>query len=337
MRTMLRRTIMVSALTAGLVLSGGAHAEDGPAYGPNLEGFSYPWPVKIFAFPSQRQTLHMAYMDVQPDHPNGRVAVLLHGKNFCAATWEQTIHVLSNAGWRVIATDQIGFCKSDKPENYQFSFGQLALNTHALLESLSIHETTLIGHSTGGMLAIRYALMFPAAVHQLVLVDPVGLEDWQEKGVPYRSVDAWYASERGKTADQIRAYEKKVYYDGHWQPSFEPWVQMLAGMYRGPGRDAVAWNSARLYDMIFTQPVVHEFPKLTVPTVLMIGDKDITAIGGDAASPEVRATLGHYPELGRAATSVIPHARLIEFPALGHTPQLQDPAAFHEKLMDALR
>ena len=111
---------------------------------------------------------------------------------------------------------------------------------------------------------------------------------------------------------------------------------MLAGMYRGPGRDAVAWNSARLYDMIFTQPVVHEFPKLTAPTVLMIGDRDITAIGGDGAPPQVRATLGHYPEMGRAAASAIPHATLIEFPALGHTPQLQDPTAFHEKLMGAL-
>lgn len=334
---MFRRMTIAASLVLGLAVSGNAYAADGPIYGPHLEGFNYPWPARTFTFPSQRQTLHMAYMDVQPAHPNGKVAVLLHGKNFCAVTWEHTIHVLSDAGWRVIAPDQIGFCKSDKPDNYQFSFGQLALNTHALLESLDIHSITLIGHSTGGMLAARYALMFPADLHQLVLVDPVGLEDWQEKGVPYRSVDQWYASERGKTADQIRAYEKRVYYDGHWQASFEPWVQMLAGMYRGPGRDAVAWNSALLYDMIFTQPVVHEFPKLTVPTVLMIGDRDITVIGADGASPEVRATLGHYPEMGRVAASAIPHATLIEFPDLGHTPQFQDPAAFHGKLMGALK
>ena len=41
-----------------------------------------------------------------------------------------------------------------------------------------------MGHSTGGMLAIRYALMFPADIEQLVLVDPIGLEDWKAKGVP---------------------------------------------------------------------------------------------------------------------------------------------------------
>ena len=103
----------------------------------------------------------MAYMDVKPAHPNGRTAVLLHGKNFCAATWQATITALTEAGYRVIAPDQIGFCKSSKPAHYQFSFQQLAGNTHALLDSLGIDKATVMGHSTGGMLAIRYALMYP--------------------------------------------------------------------------------------------------------------------------------------------------------------------------------
>ena len=80
----------------------------------------------------------MAYMDVKPAAPNGGTVVLLHGKNFCAATWQDTIGALSEAGYRVIAPDQIGFCKSTKPAHYQYSFQQLAGNTHALLASLGI-------------------------------------------------------------------------------------------------------------------------------------------------------------------------------------------------------
>ena len=109
---------------------------DGPVYGPRLEGFTYPEPVHRYAFVSQRETLEMMYLDVQPAHPNGRTVVLLHGKNFCAGTWEDTIGVLSRAGYRVVAPDQIGFCKSSKPDRYQYSFQQLAHNTHALLESI---------------------------------------------------------------------------------------------------------------------------------------------------------------------------------------------------------
>jgi pimeloyl-ACP methyl ester carboxylesterase len=307
-----------------------------PIYGEKLEGFAYPWPVQTFKFTSQRQTLHMAYMDVRPDKANGRTAVLLHGKNFCGATWEQTIKFLVKRGYRAIVPDQIGFCKSDKPERYQFTFQQLARNTHDLLAQLGVTKPIVIGHSTGGMLAIRYALMYPSEVDQLVLVDPIGLEDWKALGVPSRTVDEWYAQEGRKTAEQIRNYEKAVYYAGEWRPEYEKWVQMLAGMYRGPGRDAVAWNSALVYDMIYTQPVVYELKDLKVPTVLMIGDKDKTAIGKNTAPPEMRKKLGNYPELGKKAASAIPDARLIEFPDLGHSPQIQDPAAFHKALGEVL-
>ncbi|MCC8401477.1 alpha/beta hydrolase [Paraburkholderia sp. MMS20-SJTN17] len=308
----------------------------GPAYGPELQGFNYPAPVERFDFTSQGVPLQMAYMDVKPAHGNGRTVVLLHGKNFCSATWDPTIRRLSDAGYRVIAPDQIGFCKSSKPEHYQYSFQQLARNTHALLESLGVSDVTVVGHSTGGMLAIRYALMYPRETQQLVLVNPIGLEDWKAKGVPSLSVDQWYQRELKTSADGIRRYEQATYYAGQWRADYEPWVQMLAGMYRGPGKQIVAWNSALLYDMIYTQPVVYELGQLSMPTLLLIGQKDTTAIGKDAAPPEVRAKLGHYPELGRAAAKAIPHATLVEFPDLGHAPQMQDPDAFHKALLDGL-
>ncbi|RKF36607.1 alpha/beta fold hydrolase [Paraburkholderia fungorum] len=308
----------------------------GPAYGPELQGFDYPAPVGQYDFTSQGVALHMAYMDIRPAHANGRTAVLLHGKNFCAATWDTTIRRLSDAGYRVIAPDQIGFCKSSKPEHYQYSFQQLARNTHALLESLGVTDATIIGHSTGGMLAIRYALMYPHETEQLVLVNPIGLEDWKAKGVPSLSVDQWYERELKTTADGIRRYEQATYYAGQWRADYEPWVQMLAGMYRGPGKQIVAWNSALLYDMIYTQPVVYELGHLSMPTLLLIGQKDTTAIGKDAAPPEVRAKIGHYPELGKAAAKAIPHATLVEFADLGHAPQMQDPQAFHQALLGGL-
>ena len=46
--------------------------DDGPTYGPELEGFSYPWPVQHYEFVSQGVPLHMAFMDVKPATPNGR-------------------------------------------------------------------------------------------------------------------------------------------------------------------------------------------------------------------------------------------------------------------------
>jgi pimeloyl-ACP methyl ester carboxylesterase len=326
------------AAVAALLSSGTlAQAESLPRYGARLEGFEYPHPVKTFALTSQAQPLEMAYFDIVPATPNGRTVVLLHGKNFCAATWESSITALSQAGYRVIAPDQVGFCKSSKPQRYQYSFGQLAANTHALLASLGIERATIVGHSMGGMLAARYALQYPASVERLALVNPIGLEDWKAEGVPWRSVDAWNEREQKTSFDSIRDYQRTVYYGGAWKPEYERWVRMLGGMYAGDGREAVAWSQALTSDMVFNQPVVYEFPKIAVPTTLFIGQKDRTAIGKDLAPPDVAKRLGDYPALGRRTAAAIPGATLVEFADLGHSPQVEDPARFNTALLDALR
>ena len=317
---------------------GNACAEGKPiTYGAELEGFLYPYALEHFLFPSQGVDVQMGYMDVAPKgHPNGHTVVLMHGKNFCGATWETTIAVLSIDGYRVIVPDQVGFCSSTKPEHYQYSFQQLAYNTMALLKHLGVTRSILVGHSTGGMLASRFALMYPEAVEKLVMVNPIGLEDWRALGVPGRTVDQWYDRELKLSADSLRQYEKKVYYGGRWKAEYERWVDMLVGLNQGPGHKLVAWNSALTYDMIFTQPVVYEFPLLKVPTTLMLGDADTTAIGSDIASPEVKAKIGHYKQLGKKVIKTIPQGRLIEFPGFGHAPQIEDPAMFNKALLDEL-
>jgi pimeloyl-ACP methyl ester carboxylesterase len=83
--------------------------------GINLERVDYPFQVSYIDLVVQGENLRMAYMDVLPRQPNGKVVVLLHGKNFNGAYWERTASDLSAAGYRVIIPDQVGFGKSSKP------------------------------------------------------------------------------------------------------------------------------------------------------------------------------------------------------------------------------
>ena len=312
-----------------------AEAKPSPALG--MEGFAYPFLVRSFAFETQRQGLQMAYMDVAPTgKPNGRTVVLLHGKNFCAATWEAQMRSLLAAGYRVVAPDQIGFCKSSKPASYQYSLAQLAANTHALTQKLGLQRITLIGHSMGGMLAMRYALMYPLQLEKLVLVNPIGLEDWLAEGVPYKGIDTYYEKELKTTAESIKQYQLKTYYDGKWKPEYERWVQMLADQYAGADGKLTAWNQALTTDMVLTQPVIHEVERIRVPTLLMIGERDNTAIGKDAASAEVAKRLGDYPRLGPELARRIPGAQIVTFADLGHSPQVQDAARFDAELLKRL-
>jgi pimeloyl-ACP methyl ester carboxylesterase len=335
-RTTIRK-LVASLFWCALSFAPIAHAADAPTYGQELEGFDYPYPLQHYRFESQGVALQMAYMDVAPKGTaNGRTVVLMHGKNFCGATWEASIGVLSSAGYRVVVPDQIGWCASTKPEHYQYSFQQLAANTLALLQKLGVAHAIVVGHSTGGMIATRFALMYPDVADQLIMVNPIGLEDWKALGVPSRSVDQWNERELKLSADGVRQYEKATYYVGQWKPEYERWVTMLAGLNQGPGHRLVAWNSALIYDMIFTQPIIYEVPLLKMPVVLMLGTSDTTAIGSDVAPPDVKARVGHYDVLGKEVIKRIPQGRLIEFAGLGHAPQIQDPQQFHKALLDAL-
>jgi len=331
---------MFRTITAVLLLTTlPAFADDTPkveALGARLERLDYPYPVTMFPVKNQSQSLEMAYMDLKPEHANGRTAVLLHGKNFCGPYWAATAEHLRAEGYRVVIPDQIGFCKSSKPRGYQYSFHQLAANTHDLLASLGVDKVTVVAHSMGGMVGARYALMYPQGVEKLVLVDPLGLEDWKAKGVPWRSVDAWYANELKTSYASIKAYQLKSYYDGTWKPEYDRWALMQAGMYEGDGRDVSSWAGALTYDMIFTQPVVYEFPDIRVPTVLIVGSRDRTVVGKDAAPADVAAKLGDYPVLGKEAASRIPGAKLVVLDGLGHSPMIEAPARFYKALDDAL-
>ena len=190
-----------------------------------LQNVTYPFPVQYFNFTEQKQALHMAYMDVKPAQPNGRTVLLLHGKNFSGAYWDSTAARLLQAGYRVIMPDQIGFGKSSKPTAFQYSFQLLALNTKKLLDSLKIDTVTVLGHSMGGMLATRFALMFPQHVRKLILENPIGLEDYKTL-VPYQSVDQLYAAELKQDAAKMKAYQQENYYGGSWKPAYDKWLAL---------------------------------------------------------------------------------------------------------------
>lgn len=303
-------------------------------FDPEGTHYAYPYPVKFFAFESQRTAVRMAYLDVSPEGTSrGRTVVLLHGKNFGAFAWTSTITSLSKAGYRVIAPDQIGFAKSSKPAAYQYSFQQLAANTRALLASLGVDKTVIVGHSMGGMLATRYALLYPEATEKLLLVNPIGLEDYGAL-LPARTPDQWYAGELKQTPESIREYQRKFYYDGAWKPEYEALTELAAGMTQHPDFPVVAWASALTYDMIVTQPVVHDFGRLRVPVRLVIGVRDRTAVGRPFARADVQATMGDYTRLGKVTQQAIPGAELIEFPGIGHCPQIEAFPQWNKALLD---
>lgn len=303
------------------------HSETAKGYDAVLTGYQYPFEVKQFKFDSQGQALTMAYMDVQPDVAPKKTVVMFHGKNFGGFYFDRIAKDLQSAGYRVIIPDQIGFGKSTKPENFQYSFHALATFTKNLLNSLNVKEFTLVGHSMGGMLATRYALLYPEQVQKLILVNPIGLEDYKVL-TGYKSIDELYQGELKTNAERIKEYQRVSYYDGQWKPEYEPLLIPAIGWTEGKDKALIAKTSALTSDMIYTQPVVYEFKNIKVPTALILGQRDRTAIGKAWAPRENQSKMGDYPQLGKTVSRQIKGSRLIEMKGLGHVPFIEDYEGF---------
>lgn len=290
---------------------------------PELKNFSYPFPVNFYDVSVKDQKFQMAYMDVKPKSKVKGNVILLHGKNFSGYYWEKTVNDLTKKGYRVLVPDQIGFGKSSKPESFPYTFQLLATFTRDLAHKLDIKSYKLVGHSMGGMLATRMALMFPDEVEKLVLVNPIGLEDWKTM-TPYQTVSSAFEGELKNNEEKIRNYQRVSYYDGVWKPEYEKSIEVLVGWTLHQDYPRIAWNAALTSDMVFTQPVVYEFKNLKMPTLLLLGTRDRTAIGRDRAPSPMKEKMGRYDLLGKEVIKSIPQGTLIELPGIGHMPQVEN-------------
>lgn len=299
-----------------------------------LENVKYAYPVKYFPINTEGQNLRMAYMDVPPtQNANGSSIILFHGKNFGGYYWTNVIKALTERGYRVIVPDQIGFGKSSKAYIH-YSFHQLAEWNKELLDSLNISKSYVLGHSMGGMLATRYALMFPERVKKLLLEDPIGLEDYRTF-VPYINTEAQYKTELKATAESVRKYYQSSYFTS-WKPEYEELVRIAAGVSYSADFPRYAMVSAMTFTMIYEQPVVYEFANLKVQTVLFIGKQDKTIVGKGLLTAAEQASHGQYNVLGKQTAAKIPGAKLVEFDQCGHIPHLEVPTEFLVALLGSL-
>ncbi len=270
--------------------------------GSAMEEYAYPFPVSFLLVEVEGKPVRMAYMDMRPTaNANGRTVILLHSKNFYGSYWEQTIRALTQVGFRVVVPDQIGFGKSSKPD-IRYSFDLLASNTARLLDELNIQQAAIVGHSMGGMLAVRFARTYPQRTTHLVLENPIGLEDYR-LAIPPQDFATLYRNEINQTPEAYRQFVRG-YFVG-WQPEYERFVEVRARTALGGEFLRWARASALTYQMIYQQPVRHEFNLIRTPTLLIIGQEDRTVVGGNYVSEEVRRTLGQYPQLGKQAALVI--------------------------------
>ena len=323
---------LFSALLASPFTS--AIAAEREPYGIGLEGFAYPYPVNMLPLVNDGEQVRMAYMDVAPVQPNGRTVVLLHGRNFPSSYWAPVIKTLTDAGYRVVVPDQIGFGKSSKPQG-DLHFDNLARNTVALLDHLKIAKADVVAHSLGGMLGVRIARAYPDRVDHLVLTAPIGLEDYRLYVLP-TPTEKIIENEDKLTADGYRKQLETNYSLKLPPDQVTPFIDArfnVKGSAEYPRWLHAFVASAQL---IYREPVVHEIPLVSQPTLFIMGADDHNAPGKPNAPEALRPKMGQNAELAKALAAKMPNGRAEVIPDTGHLVFLEAPAKYNELLLGFL-
>ena len=297
------------------------------AVSPDLEEIDYPYPVHFLEINAFNQDMRMAYMDVPPaGTPNGQTVVIMHGMNFYGEAYTPTINVLREAGFRVVALDQIGFGKSSKPL-IPYTFNFLAANSKAVLDAIGVDRAAVVGHSMGGMLAARFAMQYPEATTHLALVNQIGLQD-SRQGRDFNDPGDGYTAPPGPV-DKQRAYQSALrsmlnyYPDDHWYPPQLEYVRRMYGHNFSGDYPRYANVRALLGHMTYSDPIVYDWQHIGTKALVIGGEDDELA--------------ENWAELARNSSEQLQNAALILYPGVGHNPQQQIPDRFHADLIRFLR
>ena len=323
------RILLAWVLATFLVLP--VTAEQREPYGIGLEGFPYPYPVSLLPLVNDGEQLRMAYMDVASAQPNGRVVVLLHGRNFPSSYWAPVIKTLTDAGYRVVVPDQVGFGKSSKPSG-ELHFDNFARNTITLLDHLGIAKADIVAHSMGGMVGVRIARAYGDRINHLVLAAPIGLEDYRLY-VPPTPPEKILENEDKLTAEGYRKQLENNYAPKIPPEAITPFIDARFNM-KGAA-EYQRWLRAFVSSgqMIYREPVVHEIPLIAQSTLFIMGADDHNAPGRPNAPEALRPKMGQNADLAKALAAAMPRATAEVIANAGHLVFLDAPDKFNALML----
>jgi haloalkane dehalogenase len=134
---------------------------------PADETFDGTWPYEARYFGGNGFRQH--YIDEGP-RDTGETFVLLHGEPTWGYIYRRFVPRLSKLG-RVVVVDQMGFGKSETPQDRSYSAQEHTENLTALLLDLDLRDTTLVGQDWGGPINGQFAYRNPERVKRIVLID----------------------------------------------------------------------------------------------------------------------------------------------------------------------
>ncbi len=243
-----------------------------------------------------------------------RPFVLVHGFTGCRDDFASQLPALARLG-RTIVPDQRGHGQSTNTGDAKtYNLVQLVDDLARLLDAIGVERCDLLGHSMGGMVALRFALAHPSRVLSLVAMDtaaaPLGHvpRDMFEKGGEIgrsAGMEKLHAILRARAAENPARTAADRRLEQEWGERY--WARHRMRLTAMDPEAFLALGIA-LSDQ---ESLVPRLAQIRCPTLVMVGEEDLA-----------------FLEPADVMEKGIPGARRVTIPRAGHSPQIETPEAW---------
>ena len=200
---------------------------------------------------------------VEDINPGGsKTIVFLHGWPLSHKQFEYQFNILPAMGYRCIGIDWRGFGKSDKPTD-GYTFNRLADDIRMVVSALKLENFALVGHSTGGAIAIRYMSRYNGyGVSKLVLLDaaaPTGFTKENANNLLKETLN-----DRPKMMQGII----DTFFFQYITEEFSNWFFQM-------GLEAAGWSTAAIIEVLRDERLDADLPKIETSTLIIHGIHDL--------------------------------------------------------------
>ena len=241
--------------------------------------------------------------------------------NFGGFYFSGPIEVLRKEGFRVVVPDQIGFGRSSKPI-IPYNFHDMALNSRKLLQSLGDRQ----GHDRrplDGRDAVRALRRIVPRYHgarrdlRSRSASPIRATSGRGAAPTRPTRPPWRRPTISAGRDSTPISAATFPSPGAWKPEYEQYVRILYAPTLSGDWPRLAMVRSIYQQMLYLDPVVYDWAKIKVKTLVIGGEKDGAG----------------FPKLAKHIADTIPGAELVIIPNAGHVPHLEVPDSFYPPLL----
>ncbi|MXX25293.1 MAG: alpha/beta hydrolase [Caldilineaceae bacterium SB0668_bin_21] len=258
------------------------------------------------------QTSRLHFHVRESGSPDGVPLLLLHGSHATSRWWEPFLAILPDS-IRAVAPDLRGCGHSTRTKD-GYEIKEQAEDIAELVRALALSDFDLVGHGSGGAIAIEFALGHPQALRSLILVDSAPIEG---AFTPLQGLQllSQMREDRSLLRQGLSALLPTAPPPTMTLPEFESFFEQLVD-------DAAAMAPAAftaVAEALGRWNRLEDAHRLTLPTLLLQGSEDII-VERDEATGSLLA---------------IPGASNLEIlRGVGHSPMIESPVVLAERIID---